>query len=366
MLYLLVRLRLLLIFGCAVISFHAHAWSTKSTYAADAYFSENSAALTHEPSIRKLHDIVQRVALIRLEVFIAVGHADATERNPTKLSRDRAVEIKRLLVEMGVESNQISVEGKGATQSISRSLNENRRVEIEAVGTISRQIPQNELTWRMLIGNSDRSAIPPKLIAPQRAAMPIVEFIQALDDPELRLKFANNLLIEAIWRQDDSLARQAHSERQIAMAILSRQQRYSDNLPNAALEAAVYGTAYTKRLMNLEFEQIAADHPLRFDALKRLICNPGGYSNITLQDVQSASALLYPVEKFAGKFWGEKQYELLTCGFDRMNGVFEWLVENGANPDTTNNLGQNFLHLTSEIMVDEEWPCCCGTVQMLE
>ncbi len=175
--------------------------------------------------------------------------------------------------------------------------------------------------------------------------MPVIDFIQALEDPKLRLTVANALLIEAIWRQDDSLTAQAHSERQIAKALLERRKEFWDTRENAALEAIVYGTLYAKRILQTEFDLIRADDSRRYEALKRLLCQFGRYPELSLQEIQAAGRSLFPVENFAGKFAGAIQYELLNCGFNRMDGVFEWLIENGASPDTTNNLGQTFVHL---------------------
>ena len=328
-----------------MVCFHARAWGIRSSTAADAFFSSNSATLVHEASIKKLHFVVQREAWRHLEVVIAVGHADATERNPAKLSLARAAEIKRLLVEMGMQSERIHIEGKGARQPVSNAPKENRRVEIEAIGLVPRQFPQYKLTWRMLLPESVQYQIPKHLMAPERAAMPVIDFVQALDNPKLRLIFANALLNEGIWRQDDFLATQAHAERQIALAILQSNKDFWDTRENAALEAIVYGTPHAKHLMQSEFELIGPDDSRRYEVLKRLVCETRPYPELKLPAIQAAGALLYPPENFAGKFAGAVQHELLNCGFERVDGVFEWLVVNGANPDTTNNLGQTFLHL---------------------
>jgi OOP family OmpA-OmpF porin len=88
---------------------------------------------------------------IKLEVIIAVGHADrfGTEAYNQKLSERRAAAVKDYLVAKGVEANRVYTEGKGSKQPVTNAdvckgakskkvvecLQPDRRVEVEIIGT---------------------------------------------------------------------------------------------------------------------------------------------------------------------------------------------------------------------------------------
>ncbi len=118
--------------------------SEKVTYAADAFFDFDKAAVKNEAKA-KLDDLVSKTGAIALEVIIAVGHTDAVgdDAYNQKLSVRRAEAIKAYLVSKGIEKNRIYTEGKGEKQPVadnktSEGRTKNRRVEIEVVGTRKR------------------------------------------------------------------------------------------------------------------------------------------------------------------------------------------------------------------------------------
>ncbi|MCX7148705.1 MAG: OmpA family protein [Rhodocyclales bacterium] len=122
----------------------------KVTLAADALFDFNKATLRAEGQA-KLNKLAADVKNIKLEVIIAVGHADrfGTDAYNQKLSEKRAEAVKAYLVSKGIEPNRVYTEGKGKKQPITKAdqckgpkskktidcLQPDRRVEIEVIGT---------------------------------------------------------------------------------------------------------------------------------------------------------------------------------------------------------------------------------------
>jgi len=126
--------------------------AAKVTLAADALFDFDKAVLKPEGK-QALDKLVNDVKGIKLEVIIAVGHADRIGKDAynQKLSERRAAAVKDYLVGKGIEANRVYSEGKGEKQpktteaqcgkSVVKSkklidcLQPDRRVEIEVIGT---------------------------------------------------------------------------------------------------------------------------------------------------------------------------------------------------------------------------------------
>ena len=122
----------------------------KVTLAADALFDFDKAVLRPEGKA-KLDKLAGDIKGIKLEVIIAVGHADrfGTDAYNQKLSEKRAESVKAYLVAKGIEPNRVYTEGKGEKQPITKAdqckgpkskktidcLQPDRRVEIEVIGT---------------------------------------------------------------------------------------------------------------------------------------------------------------------------------------------------------------------------------------
>ncbi len=119
--------------------------SEKVTYAADAFFDFNKSVLKPEAKA-KLDDLVSKTGGVNLEVIIAVGHTDSvgSDAYNQKLSVSRADSVKAYLVGKGIEKNRVYTEGKGEKQPVADNKTaegraKNRRVEIEVVGTRTKQ-----------------------------------------------------------------------------------------------------------------------------------------------------------------------------------------------------------------------------------
>jgi len=122
----------------------------KVTLAADALFDFNKADLRPEGKA-KLDKLSSDIKGIKLEVIIAVGHADrfGSDAYNLKLSEKRAESVKAYLVGKGVDANRVYTEGKGEKQPVTKPdqckgakskkvvdcLQPDRRVEIEVIGT---------------------------------------------------------------------------------------------------------------------------------------------------------------------------------------------------------------------------------------
>jgi len=113
----------------------------KVTFSADTLFDFDKAVLKPEGKA-KLDDLFLKLFGMQLEVIVAVGHTDSvgSDAYNQKLSVRRAEAVKKYLVQKGVEENRVYTEGKGeknpvASNKTAAGRQQNRRVEIEVVGT---------------------------------------------------------------------------------------------------------------------------------------------------------------------------------------------------------------------------------------
>ena len=122
----------------------------KITLAADALFDFDKAVLRDEGK-SKLYDLASKAKILKIEVILAVGHADRFGKPAynQKLSERRAAAVKDYLVSKGIETNRVYTEGKGSTQPFTKPdeckgpkskkviacLQPDRRVNIEVIGT---------------------------------------------------------------------------------------------------------------------------------------------------------------------------------------------------------------------------------------
>lgn len=115
--------------------------ATKVVLNADTFFDFDKSTI--KPEGRQILDqVASQAESINLETLIATGHTDSigTEAYNQKLSDRRANSVKQYLISKGIDSNRIYTEGKGelspvATNKTREGRAQNRRVEIEIVGT---------------------------------------------------------------------------------------------------------------------------------------------------------------------------------------------------------------------------------------
>lgn len=114
----------------------------KQTFQAETLFDFDKSVI--KPEGRKVLDgVVSRLQDITLEVVIAVGHTDAigTDAYNQKLGLRRAEAVKAYLISKGIEKNRVYTDSKGERQPIATNKTaagraQNRRVEIEVIGTV--------------------------------------------------------------------------------------------------------------------------------------------------------------------------------------------------------------------------------------
>jgi len=108
---------------------------------ADTFFDFDKTEI--KPEGRQVLDqVAAQAAQLNLETIIATGHTDSigTADYNQGLSERRANAVKGYLVNQGVPTDRVYVEGKGATQPIASNATregraQNRRVEIEVIGS---------------------------------------------------------------------------------------------------------------------------------------------------------------------------------------------------------------------------------------
>lgn len=121
-----------------------HPSSEKVTLDTDTYFDFDKSTLKPDGE-RKLRELAKRLSSMNLEVVVATGHTDwtGTDAYNQKLSERRASAVKQFLSRQGLPENRIFTEGKGEKQPVASNRSregraQNRRVEVELVGTRSR------------------------------------------------------------------------------------------------------------------------------------------------------------------------------------------------------------------------------------
>lgn len=115
--------------------------ATKVVLNADTFFDFDKSTI--KPEGRQILDqVASQANTVNLETLIATGHTDSigTEAYNQGLSERRANSVKAYLLSKGIPSDRIYVEGKGelqprASNSTREGRAQNRRVEIEIVGT---------------------------------------------------------------------------------------------------------------------------------------------------------------------------------------------------------------------------------------
>jgi OOP family OmpA-OmpF porin len=116
---------------------------TKITLQADTLYDFDKATLKPEGKAT-LDKVAADLAMIRLEVVIAVGNTDSvgSDAYNQALGQRRAQSVKAYLISKGVDGGRIYTESKGksnpvATNATAEGRAKNRRTDIEVVGTVA-------------------------------------------------------------------------------------------------------------------------------------------------------------------------------------------------------------------------------------
>jgi len=111
------------------------------TFQAETLFDFDKTVIKPEGK-KALDGLVDKLKDVNLEVIIVVGHTDwvGTEAYNMKLGARRAEAVKAYLVSKGIEKTRVYTDRKGETQPVATNKTaagraQNRRVEIEVVGT---------------------------------------------------------------------------------------------------------------------------------------------------------------------------------------------------------------------------------------
>lgn len=198
---------------CAALALMVHAGiatalGIRASDHTSIFFAQNSEGVTAEQK-EKLRRFADRVDQHQLQVVIVIGHASPTERDPQLLSERRAASAKFELIQLGVPPYRIYTEGKGDTQaSYFASTGTAQQVEIEYVGTprpSGYSSGFNALwTWHadLRMGKAKPSLGSPP--SPWEGMTPL-QFLPAIADPALRMRFLDKYRMVAIHERDDAL-----------------------------------------------------------------------------------------------------------------------------------------------------------------
>ena len=113
----------------------------KVSLTTDTSFGFDQSSLRPEgiERLKKLHAEIQNA---KVDSILATGHTDSIGKASynKKLSIRRAQAVKDYLVKLGIPSERIFIDGKGATQPVasnktSEGRARNRRVDVEVIGT---------------------------------------------------------------------------------------------------------------------------------------------------------------------------------------------------------------------------------------
>ena len=114
---------------------------SKVTLQADTLFDFDKSTIKSEGQ-QVLNTLAGQIKSIKLEVIIAVGNTDSigTDAYNMALGQRRATAVKNYLLSQGVPADKIYTESKGksnpvASNATAEGRSQNRRVDIEVVGT---------------------------------------------------------------------------------------------------------------------------------------------------------------------------------------------------------------------------------------
>ena len=320
--------------GMLVHAGTASAYSNKATVAADVFFAQDSDAVAADQK-EKLRAFVDRIDRHQLEAVIAVGHASPAEPDAQALSERRAVSAKFELIQLGVPPYRIYTEGQGDRRASDvASAAQMRRTEIEYVGSLSASSQTrgfNTLwTWhRDFRSGMERS---PLNTPPGRwDASPALQFLPAIADPALRLRFLEKYRMVAIREKDDVLLRTLEGLRPAGAPAASAQ---------TALMAFALGTPFAQSVFASAIDRLDVADPGGRAFAEQLWCDgnwrPTARDAVTqrMKTPQMLRSLSAPEQKR----WTE------CAARHARPEALEFLKSNGVNLSARDEQGRTALH----------------------
>lgn len=209
---------------------------SKMTFAADAFFSRQSAVLDDKGKAG-MRLLVDRTASGNTELILAVGHAESGEADAEGLSQRRAKAAKWYLMQLGVAPWLIYTEGMGARVPVQagEASARDRRVELEFVGM--RHPSRTEGFRRIMVWWTTLPGPQPKVQDEWTGLTPLDMLPHV--ERELRPRFLHMLKLALIHLQDDEALRQL-------LALPYHDVPDVPDLPAPALCAQAIGTPYAR------------------------------------------------------------------------------------------------------------------------
>ena len=312
----------------------ADAHSNKATAASEVFFAQDSDVVAPDQKER-LRNFVDRIDQHQLEVVIAVGHASPAESNARTLSERRAESAKFELIQLGVPPHRIFTEGKGDTQAANATnAVQVRRTEIEYVGALSASTQTHGFNtlWRWyqdFLPGKER----PSLNTPPGPwdGSPAQQFLPAIADPVLRLRFLDKYRMVAILERDDALLRTLEGLRPAGAPFADAK---------TALMAIALGTPFAQSVVASAIDRLDVADPGGRDFARQLWCD--GKWHPTARD---AATQRMKIPQLLRALPAPEQKQWTACAARHANPeALEFLKSNGVDLSARDEQGRTALH----------------------
>ena len=302
---------------------------SKVTFSSDSLFAKNSVQLD-ATARSSLLSFAEKCDNASPEVVWVIGHADKNENDPQGLSQRRAKAVKFYLMQLGVAPSLIYAVGKGSLQPTMPSLSDkNRRVELEFVGLVGSFESGRGFAlmnaWKL-------DGDPSSSNQDEWFGVGPIDFANRIADQQAKRRFANQLALVAIHRNNDVLLR-------VAIAMRGGKAFWFDRASSAPLYALAFGSSFARESLAGEIAAIPLDAPERIDLAELSWCDKTG--NRT-QVVQALLVTPRSVESWLAK----QQRRRVSCAASRDSILdLRWLMQQGLSLDVADVDGKTPLHM---------------------